>query len=84
MHGNIGFTRRDKTPQHWREDYRLEPKAKQMLVEIASERERLYRELEDLPDDITDEAYSLASREISVKLDALINRADAIRHANPA
>lgn len=84
MYGSIGFTRRDKTPQHWRRDYKLKTEAKKLLVQISYEREALLRELEELPDDISDEAYSLASREISVKLDALLDQADAIRRANTA
>jgi hypothetical protein len=84
MYGNIGLTRRDKTPPHWREDYRLKPKAKQLLAQIESERERLFKEFEALPDDISDESYAIAEREIRANLDALIDRADAIRRTNTA
>lgn len=84
MYGNIGFTRRDKTPLHWRDDYRLKPKAKQLLAQIASERERLCKAFEALPEDISDEAYARAERELTANLDVLIDRADGIRRANPA
>lgn len=64
MYGNIGFTRRGKTPPHWRDDYRLKPKAKQLLAQIASERERMFREFEALSDEISDEAYTTSEREL--------------------
>jgi hypothetical protein len=83
-YGQIGFTRRDKTPQHWRKDYNLKTKAKKLLAQIASDREGLYKELKSLSDDLTDDEYDAAAREISAKLDALIDRADDIRRANPA
>jgi len=83
-YGQIGFTRRDKTPKHWREDYKLRAAAEKLLAQIASEREQLFRELEALPDDMPDEEYDLKWREISKKLDALIDRADEIRRKNPA
>ncbi|WP_127575283.1 hypothetical protein [Paenibacillus barengoltzii] len=83
IYGEIGITRRDKTPQHWRRDYRLKATAKKMLAQISAERERLFRELESLPDDISDEEYDSRSREIATKLDDLIERADEIRRKNP-
>ncbi|MCM3701409.1 hypothetical protein [Paenibacillus macerans] len=82
MYGSIGFTRRDKTPQHWRGDYRLNPKTKQMLAQISSEREALFREFESLPDDISDEQYLIAERELRKKLDTMLVQEDRVRLAN--
>lgn len=85
-YGEIGVTRPDRTPPHWRKDYRLKPKAKQLLAQIATEREELYNAHTTISEDmsLSDEEYNQASREISAKLDALIDRMDAIRRANPA
>lgn len=86
IYGSIGFTRLDKTPKHWREDYRLNSKTKQLLAQIATEREELHKAHTAISEDmsLSDDEYNSASREISVKLDALVDRADAIRRANPA
>lgn len=86
IYGSIGFTRRDKTLQHWRKDYRFNPKAKQMLAQVATEREELQKAHTAISEDmsLSDEEYNLASQEISAKLNALIDRADEIRRKNPA
>lgn len=86
MYGNIGFTRRDKSPAHWRGDYELKPRAKQMLARIVTEREALLKMYTAISEDmsLSDEAYSAASRDIRAKLDALIDREDEIRRTNPA
>jgi len=82
IYGNIGFTRRDRTPRHWRNDYRLNPKAKSAIRALKAEKERLFREFEALPDDIPDSEYDQAERALGGKLDALIDREDQIRKAN--
>lgn len=82
MYGSIGFTRRDKTPLHWQNDYRLTLTAKKTVQSIAAEREQLFKAFEALPDDISDNEYNAAERELRVKLDALIEREDEIRKAN--
>ena len=82
MYGSIGYTRRDKTPAHWREDYRLTPKTKAAIREIKAEHERLFQEFEALPLDLPDEAFAAADRELTAKLDALIDREDALRRIN--
>ncbi|GIP61106.1 hypothetical protein [Paenibacillus woosongensis] len=84
VYESIGFTRRDKTPQHWRGDYRLKPKAKQLLAQIATEREELQKAHTAISEDmsLSDEEYNSASREIIAKLDALIDRADEVRRKN--
>jgi DNA-binding PadR family transcriptional regulator len=83
MYGSIGCTRRDKTPAHWRKDYRLTQKAKAAIRDIEAEREALFQTLEALPLDTPDEEYTKAERALTAKLDALIDREDAIRQANP-
>lgn len=82
MYGSIGFTRRDKTPPHWRDDYRLTLKAKKAIQELKTEKERMFREIEALPDDMPDIEYEQAERQLKVKLDALIEREDQIRNDN--
>ncbi len=54
MYGNIGYTRRDRTPEHWRLDYALRPKAKAAIQAIKSERVARFREFEALPLEISD------------------------------
>jgi len=86
IYGSIGFTRRDKTPPHWRKDYRLKPKAKLLLAQIEVERYELHKAHTAISEDVSlsDEEYNSASRKISEKLDALIDRMDTIRRTNPA
>ncbi|MNJ39198.1 hypothetical protein D3C77_340650 [compost metagenome] len=86
IYGSIGFTRRDKTPKYWREDYRLNPKAKQLLAQIAAERRELSKMRTAISEDLSipDEDCDLALREIHAKVDALIDREDEIRRTNPA
>lgn len=79
IYGSIGFTRRDKTPAHWRPDYRLTTKAKSAIRQLEAERERIFRALEALPD----AEYDQAERAVRVKLDALVEREDSIRKVNP-
>ena len=83
IYGSIGFTRRDKTPAHWRPDYRLTTKAKSGIQALEAEKERLFRALEALPDDMPDAEYDQAERAVRVKLDALVEREDSIRKVNP-
>ena len=83
MYGNLGFTRRDRTPEHWRKDYRLTPKAKSAIQAINSECEALFKELEAIPLDTPDEEYLIAERATRAMLDELREREDAIRRANP-
>jgi len=85
-YGEIGATRPDRAPPHWRKDYRLKPKAKQLLAHIETERKELHRAHTAISEDmsLSDEEYNSASREISAKLDALIDRMDMIRRVNPA
>lgn len=82
IYGSVGFTRRDKTPAHWQKDFRMKPSTKQELAQIERERERLITEFKALPDDISDEEYTKASKLVNAKLDALIDRADKMRRAN--
>ena len=83
MYGNIGFTRRDRTPEHWRNDYPLTPKAKAAIQAINAEREALFKELESLPLEISDEEYVIAERATRAKSDELREREDAVRRENP-
>ena len=83
IYGSIGYTRRDKTPLHWRDGYKLTPKAKKAIQELKTEKERLFREIEALPDDMPDAEYDQAERAVRVKLDALVEREDSIRKVNP-
>ena len=82
MYGSIGFTRRDKTPDYWRKDFRLTTKAKKAIEEIKVEHDRLFKEFESLPDDISDEDYSKAEKELTINLDALTEKEDTIRKNN--
>lgn len=83
MYGSIGYTRRDKTPAHWRKDYRLTQKAEKAIQNIKTEREALFKTFEALPLDTPDEEYTKAERVLTAKLNALIDQEDAIRRANP-
>lgn len=82
VYGSIGFTRRDKAPKHWKADYRLTPKTKKEINELKTERERLIRELENLPIEISDEEYTEAQRIVQIKLNELIIQEDRIRQTN--
>ena len=82
IYGNIGYTRRSKTPNHWRDDYRLTAKAKKQIQAVKAEHERLFREFEALPYDMSDEDYRKATKELNIKLDELIEREDKIRLIN--
>ena len=84
MYGSIGYTRRDRTPKHWRDDYRLNATAKKMIQKLKAERERLFREFEALPvETYSDEEYNQLERILRVKLDELIDKEDKIRFSNP-
>jgi len=83
IYGSIGYTRRDKTPKHWQNDYRLNQKAKKLIQELKAERERLFKEFESLPLEISDEEYNEAERILRIKLDEIINKEDKIRLSNP-
>lgn len=82
IYGSTGFTRRDKTPLHWRNDYKLTKKAKKAIKILKAEKERLFREFEEMTDDIPDSEYDRAERALAVKLDALVDEEDRIRKAN--
>jgi len=83
IYGSIGFTRRDKTPKHWKDDYRLTQKAKKMIQELKAEHEQLFKEFEALPLEISDKEYSDAERILKIKLNELIDKEDKIRLNNP-
>jgi hypothetical protein len=78
----IGFTRRDKTPYYWQKDYRLTPAAKKLIQALHAEHERLFREFEALPIEMSDEDYHAAEVALTVQLDAIIAKEDAIRREN--
>ncbi len=82
-YGSIGFTRRDKTPKHWQKDYRLNPTAKKQIQELKSQHERLFKEFESLPIELSDEEYLVVQKELTKKLDELIEKEDKIRLQNP-
>lgn len=82
IYGQIGYTRRDKTPAHWRDDYHLKPTAKKMIAELRAEREQLFEAFEALPNDISDEEYNQRQHELRVKLNLLIDREDQVRQQN--
>jgi uncharacterized protein YdcH (DUF465 family) len=54
-----------------------------MIQELKAENNRLFKEFESLPDDITDEEYTRAQQILMVKLDELIDKEDKIRLSNP-
>ena len=82
-YGSIGYTRRDKTPKHWKNDYRLNPAAKKMVQELHAERERLFEDFENLPLEMPDEEHAQAERVLRIELDELIRKEDGIRLGNP-
>ncbi|MCK9328014.1 MAG: hypothetical protein M0P69_21140 [Bacteroidales bacterium] len=82
MYGSIGFTRGTKAPPHWRDDYRLTLKARKAIRALKTEKERLFRQFEALPDAMPDSEYNQAERRLRRKLDALMEREDGIRKTN--
>ncbi|HBY21178.1 MAG TPA: hypothetical protein DEG71_09290 [Clostridiales bacterium] len=83
IYGSIGYTRRDKTPKHWQNDYKLTQKTKKIIQGIKAERERLFKEFENLPIETPDKEYEEAEQILKIKLDELIDREDKIRLTNP-
>lgn len=84
IYGDIGFTRKDNTPPHWREGYKLTKSAKEKIRRIDIEKERLFREHESLSadDNLTDEEFNAASAKIAKELDELIEKEDKVRREN--
>ena len=83
IYGSIGYTRRDKTPKHWQNDYKLTQKTKKIIQGIKAARERLFKEFENLPIETPDKEYEEAEQILKIKLDELIDREDKIRLTNP-
>lgn len=82
IYGSIGFTRRNRTPRHWQEDYPLTPRAKKLIVELNVERERVHRTYEDLPLDTSDKEFDKVWKAAGKRLNEIREEENRIRKEN--
>ena len=82
MYGQIGITRVNKTPKHWQKDYYIRPYTQKEIEKLKLEKEKLFREFENLPIELTDEEYFLEQRILDEKLNELLDKEDELRKAN--